>query len=75
MYESVNAMYGIDLSQDDVMEYGRKVLRTERAFNLAAGFTKEDDRLPQFFSEEKLPPLGTVFNISDRQLDRLFKLY
>lgn len=75
MCESVNAMYGVNLSQSDVMEYGRKVLRTERAFNLAAGFTKKDDRLPQFFSEEKLPPLGTVFNISDRQLDRLFKLY
>lgn len=74
MCESVNAMYGVNLSRDDVYEYGRRVLRTERAFSLAAGFTKEHDRLPSFFYEEKLPPLGTVFNISGRQLDRLFKL-
>lgn len=74
MKESVNAMYGVNLSRDDIMEYGRKVLRTERAFNLAAGFTKHDDRLPRFFYEEKLPPLNTVFDVSDRQLNRLFKM-
>ncbi|WP_369681968.1 hypothetical protein [Malonomonas rubra] len=37
---------------DDVTELGKNILKTERGFNLATGFTNTDDRLPEFFNVE-----------------------
>jgi aldehyde:ferredoxin oxidoreductase len=39
-------------------------------FNRKAGLTKEDDRLPQFFYDEALPPHNVVFKISPEELDK-----
>jgi aldehyde:ferredoxin oxidoreductase len=51
---------------------GMQVLKAETAFNRKAGFTREDDRLPAFFYEEKLRPNDLVFPISAEDLDRTF---
>ena len=51
---------------------GMQVLQAEMEFNCKAGFTKEDDRLPAFFYEEKLSPNDQVFPISAEDLDRTF---
>jgi aldehyde:ferredoxin oxidoreductase len=48
---------------------GTTVLKTERTFNDAAGFTEKDDRLPNFFVEEKLPPSGNVFDVPEKEID------
>jgi aldehyde:ferredoxin oxidoreductase len=50
------------------MELGKSVLRNELEFNKRAGFTKADDQLPEFFSEE-FPPHKTTwdFTIDDLQ--------
>jgi aldehyde:ferredoxin oxidoreductase len=45
------------------------ILKTERAFNQAAGFTSADDRLPEFFSQEPLPPHNVVWDIPDEEID------
>ncbi len=57
----------------DVTEYGLKVLKNEREFNRNAGFTKEDDRLPEFFHTEPLPPHNVTFDVSDEELDKVFE--
>ena len=44
----------IKLVANDVTNLGMTILKTERAFNLAAGFTNKDDRLPEFFAEDLL---------------------
>jgi aldehyde:ferredoxin oxidoreductase len=67
----LNARYGWDLTADDLTEYGQDVLRTEREFNLAAGFTSADDRLPDYFSREQLPPHKTVFDVPAEELDQV----
>jgi aldehyde:ferredoxin oxidoreductase len=67
----LNARYGWDLTADDVTEYGREVLRREREFNLAAGFTSADDRLPDYFGREQLPPHKTVFDVPAEELDQV----
>ncbi|MFZ5597289.1 MAG: aldehyde ferredoxin oxidoreductase family protein [Bacillota bacterium] len=69
--EMINAMYGACLTTDDVMELGKKVLKTEREFNARAGFTKADDRLPEFFYNEVLTPHNTKFTLTD-ELDEVF---
>jgi aldehyde:ferredoxin oxidoreductase len=68
----LNAYFGWELSDDDVLAIGGRTLVTERGFNKAAGFTAADDRLPEFFYTEKLPPHNKVFEVSDAELDELF---
>ncbi|MEA2040572.1 MAG: aldehyde ferredoxin oxidoreductase C-terminal domain-containing protein [Thermodesulfobacteriota bacterium] len=70
--DMVNAKYGLSLTGDDVGSLGQKVLKTERDFNKRAGFTSADDRLPEFFRLEKLPPHDQVFDITDEELDTVF---
>jgi aldehyde:ferredoxin oxidoreductase len=68
MYEMVNARYGLNLTPDDVVGFGKSVLKTEHEFNLAAGFTNKNDRLPEFF-EEPVPPHNAVWDMSDSEVD------
>ena len=71
--DMVNAKYGLKLTGDDVTGLGQKVLSIERDFNARAGFNAADDRLPDFFRLEKLPPHDTVFDVSDADLDGTLK--
>ncbi len=69
--EMLNARYGWKMTLDDVTKHGQAILRVERAFNKAAGFTSLDDRLPDFFLEKKLAPHNVVFDVPNDQLDQL----
>ena len=68
----INAKFGTQLTPADIPALGIKVLKAEREFNKKAGFTAKDDRLPQFYYEEPLPPHNKVFLISDQELDSVF---
>lgn len=68
----VAGLYGWDMGLNDWMGWAGKFLKAERDFNLAAGFTAVDDRLPEFFVKEPLPPHNSVFDVPDRELDRLY---
>jgi aldehyde:ferredoxin oxidoreductase len=70
--DMVNAKYGLSLTGDDVGALGQRVLTMERDFNTRAGFTAADDRLPEFFKIEKLPPHNEVFDVPDEELDTVF---
>ena len=69
---AVAAAYGITLPDDWMDTLGRRVIERERAFNAAAGFTPEDDRLPGYFTREPLPPLDSVFDVTDQALDHIW---
>jgi aldehyde:ferredoxin oxidoreductase len=69
LIDMINARFGISLTADDVTNLGITILKTERAFNEAAGFTNKDDRLPEFFSEEPIAPHNVVWDISDEEID------
>jgi len=70
--DMVNAKYGLSLTGDDVGALGQRVLTMERDFNTRAGFTPADDRLPEFFKLEKLPPHNEIFDVPDEELDTVF---
>jgi len=70
--ESLNGVLGTDWTTDDISRIGMDTLRTERRFNELAGFTKADDRLPEFMTYEQLPPHNEVGNVSDAALDSVF---
>ena len=70
--DMLNARYGISLSIDEVLALGASVLKTERAFNQAAGFTNAHDRLPEFFVDETVPPHDAVWDFSDEEIDEFW---
>jgi aldehyde:ferredoxin oxidoreductase len=72
LIDMINAFYGLSLTADDVAELGKKVLKFERDFNERAGFSNKDDRLPDYFKNEKLPPHDVTFTVKDEDLDELF---
>jgi aldehyde:ferredoxin oxidoreductase len=72
LIDMINAFYGLELTGDDVTELGKSILKNERDFNTRAGFTAQDDRLPDFFKKEALPPHNITFSVKDEDLDTLF---
>ncbi|RDE14821.1 MAG: aldehyde ferredoxin oxidoreductase [Candidatus Thorarchaeota archaeon] len=70
MTDSVSAFLGKEI---DVTQYGLAILKNERDFNKKAGFTEKDDRLPEFFRTEKLPPHNVTFDVTDAELDAVLK--
>ncbi len=72
LIDTINACHGLSLTADDVVELGKTVLKTERDFNTAAGFTSVHDRLPEYFKTEPIPPHNITFEVTDDDLDSLF---
>lgn len=67
--QMVSAKLGIPYNSADLLDLGRAVLSTELGFNRDAGFTAVNDRLPEFFMTEKLPPHDVIFSIDPEELD------
>jgi aldehyde:ferredoxin oxidoreductase len=72
LLDLLNSFYGLNLTGDDVTALGKKILTMERDFNKRAGFTSQQDRLPEFFKKEPLPPHNVVFQVADEDLDKVF---
>jgi aldehyde:ferredoxin oxidoreductase len=72
LIDMINAFSGASLTADDVTALGKQVLKLEREFNAAAGFTSKDDRLPDYFKKEALPPHKVTFEVKDEELDQVF---
>ena len=72
MAETVAGVTGQDITGDDVLAIGKEVLKKERLFNEAAGFTPADDRLPEFMRDEALPPHNVKWTMSDEDLDQVY---
>ena len=65
----INARYGTNMIPDDFLNLGISILKDEQEFNRRAGFTKADDRLPDFF-KETLPPHNTSWDFTDEELQQ-----
>jgi aldehyde:ferredoxin oxidoreductase len=63
------AVTGQAYDENYLMNLGISVLKAEKKFNDAAGFTRKDDRLPEFFMKEQLPPSGLVFDVPETEID------
>jgi aldehyde:ferredoxin oxidoreductase len=72
LVDLIGAFTGQDLTADDVTALGKSILKSEREFNKAAGFTAKDDRLPDYFKNEALAPHNVTFGVTDEELDTVF---
>lgn len=71
--EMLNQIYNVKLPDNWLDELGLRVIKVERAFNQAAGMTSADDRIPDYFVSEPVPPNNSVFDIPDEELDRIWE--
>jgi aldehyde:ferredoxin oxidoreductase len=72
LLDMLNAFYGANMTGDDVVALGKKVLSIERDFNKRAGFTAQHDRLPRYFYTEPVAPHNITFSVQDEELDQVF---
>ncbi len=70
MAQTINAFLGKEI---DIGAYGMAILKAELDFNRRAGFTEKDDRLPEFFLKEPLPPHDVTFDVADDEVDKVYK--
>jgi len=73
MVEECNGVLGTNWKSEDAAKLGGEILRKERAFNEAAGITKEWDRVPEFMRYEPLPPHNQVYDVPDSALDSVYE--
>jgi aldehyde:ferredoxin oxidoreductase len=69
----LNARYGTNIKEEDVMNIGINTIKDELAFNRAAGWTDVHNVLPEFMKTEKLPPNDVVFDVQEEEIDAIFK--
>lgn len=69
----LNAKYGWEVGEDILQTLGRETLELELEFNKLAGFTKADDRLPEYMTLEPIAPHNTVFDVPGGEMDEIFK--
>jgi aldehyde:ferredoxin oxidoreductase len=53
--EMIRTGLGWDCSDEEILRIGERVWNMEKMFNLEAGFTKDDDKLPPRLTDEPLP--------------------
>ena len=53
---AINDAHNTQIDPEFILKMGRETLHLEHGFNVAAGFTEEDDELPAFFHDEPLAP-------------------
>jgi aldehyde:ferredoxin oxidoreductase len=72
LIDMINARFGIALTGDDVTNLGKHILKVERQFNIDAGFTNKDDRLPEFFNTEPVAPHNVVWDFTGEEIDEFW---
>lgn len=65
LIDLINAMYGIQWTEEDLHNFGLEVRRKELEYNALAGKTLADSRLPEFFYSEKNEVSGHCYDWND----------
>jgi aldehyde:ferredoxin oxidoreductase len=70
--EMTAAHTGMAWDADALMQVGKETLTYEKLFNDRAGFTAADDRLPEFFKTDELPPHDITFQVTEADIDTVY---
>jgi len=69
----LNARYGLELTEVDIVEIGKEVLKDELKFNAGAEFTKAHEHEGDFIKEEKVSPTNLVFDVVETETDHIWE--
>lgn len=65
--DALTGLYGKEFDVNGVLNIGVETLKMEFEFNEKAGFTKEDDKLPDFFYNEIASGCGKKYEVSEEE--------
>jgi len=65
--------FGGEWDADKITQIGKQTIELEREFNKAAGFTVDDDVLPEFFYTEVAPSSGAIFDLTKEDMADTYK--
>ncbi len=68
--DAINGGFDADLEPSYFEKIGRETLILERQFNEQAGFTEDDDELPDFFSDEPLAPSNKIARLKSAEVNQ-----
>lgn len=71
--EMFNALYDRSETVETLNEYAKNLMQAERKFNRDAGLGRDTDRIPEFMKTEKLAPFNLVWDLTDEELDGMWK--
>ena len=71
--ELMNARYGLDLAEEDIIEIGKETLRDQLKYNEGTEFHTMHDQAPNFVRSEALFPTGSVMDVDDSELKSFWK--
>ncbi|MHA1987473.1 MAG: aldehyde ferredoxin oxidoreductase C-terminal domain-containing protein [Promethearchaeota archaeon] len=69
---ALNAMYNLELTQEDVINIGKRILKTEVDFNQKAGITQNGNNVPEFLRNEPSEPTGLKFTLAAEKLNHFW---
>lgn len=69
LIDCVSAVLDESLEEQYLVRLGALIVEEERKFNLAAGISKDQDRLPRFFRAEPIGMQSFVFDVPDKDLE------
>ncbi|MFO8020495.1 MAG: aldehyde ferredoxin oxidoreductase C-terminal domain-containing protein [Promethearchaeia archaeon] len=70
--KTINAMYGTDLTREEVVDIGRHLLKIELDYNNKAGVGQSKSDVPEFFRKEKSDPTGLTYTFPKEELDEMW---
>ena len=70
--DSINAMYDLELTREDLIKIGQRIIKVELEFNSKAGILQNENDLPEFFRIESSEPTGLKFTITKEQLNQFW---
>ncbi|MFH0845538.1 MAG: aldehyde ferredoxin oxidoreductase N-terminal domain-containing protein [Pseudomonadota bacterium] len=73
MASLLNARYGTNLTDQDVLQLGIKTIKEELDFNRRAGIDLKYDRIPEFVKTEPVPPQDAVFDIPRNEIEAIWQ--
>jgi len=69
---ALNAMYNLELTIEDVIIIGKKILKTEIEFNQKAGINRYGNNVPEFLRGEPSSPTGLKFTFTTEELNHFW---
>ncbi len=69
----LNGSIGGNWNADSIAQAGRDIVNLEQDYNKAAGFTKKDTKLPEFFYTQVSEATGAIYDLTTEDLVDTFK--
>ncbi len=78
-HEWISAATGWDISYEELLRIGKRIITVERAFNIRQGIRRKDDTLPERFFKDRIPKgpaKGEIYSrkIFNKMIERYYEI-